>query len=222
MLTVHEGARRCLSASEELVLVTNVSGTTLTITRSFNGTSAAAHATGAVVRHVISAQDLTDAVTHYGTALTAGAHGVTGALATFLGTPSSTNLAAVMTDETGTGPLVFSQSPTINNATLTGTSLNFTVNAQTGTTYTSVLADATKVVTLSNASAITVTLPSAVYAVGQTISFVQLGAGQVTFQGDGTSTLLYTPGVKTRTQNSTVSALVVATNTFLLVGDLTA
>jgi hypothetical protein len=108
------------TASEEIVLVTSYIGAVFTIQRAYNGTTAQAHSPGAVVRHVIIAQDFTDAQTHYNTALSAGAHGVTGALATFLGTPSSANLASVMLDETGTGPLMFSQSPTINNPILTG------------------------------------------------------------------------------------------------------
>ena len=109
------------TAAEELVTVTGVSGLTLTITRGYNGTSSASHSTGAVVRHVITAQDLTDAQTHYALALSAGAHGVTGALATFLGTPTSANLATVVTDETGSGSLVFGTSPTIASPTITGT-----------------------------------------------------------------------------------------------------
>ena len=108
------------ASSEELVKVTAASGTTLTIVRAFNGTTAVSHNTGAVVRHVITARDMTEVQTHFDTTLTAGAHGVTGALATFLGSPSSANLASAMLDETGTGPLMFSQSPTINNPILTG------------------------------------------------------------------------------------------------------
>jgi len=109
------------SALEEIVDVTGVAGLTLTITRAVNGTSAVAHAAGATVRHVITARDLTDAQTHYNTALSAGAHGVTGALATFLGSTTSANLAAVVTDETGSGPLVFATGPTISGPTITGT-----------------------------------------------------------------------------------------------------
>ena len=109
------------TSAEELVLVTNVSGLTLTITRGFNGTSAVSHNAGAVVRHVITAQDLTDAQTHYDKALSAGAHGVTGALATFLGSTTSANLAAVVSDETGSGSLVFGTSPTIASPVITGT-----------------------------------------------------------------------------------------------------
>ena len=60
---------------------------------------------------------------------------------------------------------------------------NLTMNNQTGTTYTLVLADAGKNVTLNNASAITLTIPanaSVAFPVGTTILLTQLGAGQVT------------------------------------------
>jgi hypothetical protein len=53
------------TANEELVSVTNVAGLTLTVTRGYNGTTPVGHYPGAVVRHVITAQDLTDAQNHY-------------------------------------------------------------------------------------------------------------------------------------------------------------
>ena len=58
-----------------------------------------------------------------------------------------------------------------------------TQNTQTGTTYTAVLADAEKMITLSNAAAITMTIPanaSVAYPIGTKLNFMQLGAGQVT------------------------------------------
>jgi hypothetical protein len=68
-----------------------------------------------------------------GTGLTALGTGV----ATFLGTPSSANLAAAVTGETGTGALVFATSPTLVTPTLgaaTATSINSLVlNRGTGT-----------------------------------------------------------------------------------------
>ena len=48
---------------------------------------------------------------------------------TFLATPTSTNLAAMLTDETGTGAVVFANSPT-----LTGTPLATTAAVGTNTT----------------------------------------------------------------------------------------
>ena len=207
------------TASEELVSIVGVSGLTLTIGtavgvpsvggRGYNGTAAASHSTGAVVRHVITAQDLTDAQNHYGLALSAGAHGVTGALATFLGSTTSTNLAAVVTDETGSGSLVFGTAPTIAIG----------INAQTGTTYTPVLADAAKLVTLNNAGSITLTIPAAVFSAGQIINIQQIGAGQVTIQGDETSTVTGT-GTKLRAQYSAASIVCTGTNTFTLIGDI--
>ena len=245
------------TATEELVQVTAVSGTTVTISRANAGLgsntvgTAAAHGVGAVVRHVITAQDLTDAQNHYATALTAGAHGVTGALATFLGSPSSANFASYLTDETGSGPAVFATGPTISGPTIsspvitgtitasgstgaagtflssTGTgiawaaaaSTDLTFNAQTGTTYTLVSGDKNKVVTLSNASAVTLTIPSAVFTTGQQVNIQQLGAGQVTVQGDGTSTFTGT-GTKLRGQYSAATIVCTGTNTFTLIGDI--
>jgi len=63
------------TAVEELVTVTGVSGLTLTITRGYNGTTAVAHNAGAVVRHVITAQDMTDTQNHY--SATTSVHGIT-------------------------------------------------------------------------------------------------------------------------------------------------
>ena len=49
------------TASEEVVEVTNVSGTTLTVTRGVDGTSAVSHSAGAVFRHGVSARDFDEA-----------------------------------------------------------------------------------------------------------------------------------------------------------------
>ncbi len=52
------------TASEEVVTVTNVSGTTLTVTRGVDGTSAVSHNSGAVFRHGVSARDFDEANSH--------------------------------------------------------------------------------------------------------------------------------------------------------------
>jgi hypothetical protein len=97
--------------------------------------------------------------------------------------------------------------------------LDITLNAQTGTTYTLLSSDVYKMVTLSNASAITVTVPNGVFTTGQYINLQQLGAGQVTVQSDGTTTITGT-GTKLRTQYSAASLLCTGTNTFTLIGDI--
>jgi len=64
-------------ASEEVIEVTAVGGTTLTVTRGVDGTSAQAHTNGAEVRHAYSARDFQDSRNHE--AATA-VHGVSGAV----------------------------------------------------------------------------------------------------------------------------------------------
>lgn len=101
----------------------------------------------------------------------------------------------------------------------------YVLNPQTGTTYTPVSSDIFKFITLSNAGAIAVTIPPTANiagSVGQSMDFVQLGAGQVTFVPGLGVTLRSTPGLKTRTQYSTVSAIILGVNDYLLVGDLAA
>ena len=97
-----------------------------------------------------------------------------------------------------------------------------TLNAQTGTTYTVVNSDNGKLVTLSNAAAISVTVnTSTALSAGQRIDFAQIGAGQVTFVASSV-TINATPGLKARAQYSGMSLICTASNVYLLVGDLSA
>jgi len=102
------------------------------------------------------------------------------------------------------------------------TTLSF--NAQTGASYTLVIADLGKLVTLSNASAITLTIPPSVFAAGNEIHIQQIGAGQVTLsQGAGvtiTSTGATASAPKLRKQYSAATIICTASNTFTVLGDL--
>lgn len=114
---------------------------------------------------------------------------------------------------------------TTDTQTLTNKTITTTLNAQTGTTYTLAASDTDKLVTLSNASSITVTLPpnsSVSWAVGNAVKLAQLGAGQVTFAPGAGVTIRSTPGLKCRAQYSGVEAIKIATDEWLLVGDLAA
>ena len=98
-------------------------------------------------------------------------------------------------------------------------------NAQTGTTYTLVIADAAgKLVTLSNASAITLTVPPSVFSAGNVINIQQIGVGQVTLaQGSGvtiTSTGATASAPKLRARYSAASIICTASNEFTVIGDL--
>jgi len=77
------------TATEELVTVTAVAGTTLTVIRAVDGTSGSAHNPGAVVRHVSSARDFTDSRTHEASA--SGVHGITGSVVGTSDTQTLTN-----------------------------------------------------------------------------------------------------------------------------------
>ena len=100
-----------------------------------------------------------------------------------------------------------------------------TQNAQTGTTYTFVLGDVSKLVELSNTSAITATVPlnsSVAYPVGSQIMLLQTNTGQVTVVGAGGVTINGNPGLKLRAQWSSATLIKRAENTWVLVGDTTA
>jgi len=69
--------------------------------------------------------------------------------ATFLATPSSANLLAALTDETGTGVAVFGTAPTISNPVITGSAVTFTLDS------TRTVANAAEIVVCSAACSIT-------------------------------------------------------------------
>tara|TARA_R100001460_G_scaffold29909_5_gene59254 strand:- start:6135 stop:7772 length:1638 start_codon:yes stop_codon:yes gene_type:complete len=99
------------------------------------------------------------------------------------------------------------------------------INTQTGTTYTPVLTDDAKLITLNNGSAITLTIPpnsSVTYPVGTQLEFIQIGAGQVTVAGGSGVTVNSTPTLKLRTQHSQASCIKIASDTWQLFGDLAA
>jgi len=146
--------------------------------------------------------------------------GLGSGVATFLGTPSSANLASAVTDETGSGALVFGTSPTIATPRV-----QMAMNAQTGTTYTLALTDASnRWVTCDNTSAITVTVPPSVFSVGDQIAVQQTNTGQVTFAiGSGvtiTSAGATTAAPKIRTRYSSAVVICTGSNTFTIIGDI--
>ena len=103
---------------------------------------------------------------------------------------------------------------------------SLTLNAQTGTTYTLVLADAHKLVTLSNGSAITLTVPpnsSVAFETGDQVNLLQLGAGQVTVAA-GSGVTLRSEGskVKLTGQYALATLVKIGTDEWVLVGNLTA
>jgi hypothetical protein len=139
------------------------------------------------------------------------------------GTITSTGTIAI--DTATTADLTTAQ--TLTNKTLTDPKINLAINAQTGTTYTFVLADNGKVVTASNASAITITIPpisSVAYATGAQLNVIQKGAGQVTFaQGSGVtirSTGATATAPQLRAQYSSATCIHEGSDVWYVVGDI--
>lgn len=100
------------------------------------------------------------------------------------------------------------------------------LNAQTGTTYTVVLADDGKLVTCDNAAAIALTIPpnsTAAFGIGTQINIMQLGAGQVTITA-GAGVTLRSAGskLKTNAQYAVATCCKIATDTWVVVGNLSA
>ena len=181
------------TVNEEVVTVTASSGTTLTVTRGVDGTTGVAHSAGATVNHGVSARDFDEPNafingTGFVSPTLADAKGdliVATADDTLARLAVGTNGHVVTADSGETGGMKWAQP----GATPTQ-------NAQTGTTYTAVLLDAGKTVTLSNASAVTLTIPaqaSVSWADNTQLNFLNIGAGTVTITAAAGVTINGTP-----------------------------
>ena len=182
-----------------------------------------ANPTGAVV-------DLTSDVTgtlpvaNGGTGITSLGSGV----ATWLGTPSSANLATAVTDETGSGALVFATSPTLvtpvlgtpasgnlSNCTADGTNDVGTNNvAAVGTktsAYTLAVGDVGKYVQVGSSGSIVV--PNATFAEGDAVSIFNNTSGNITITCSITTA--YIAGTDSDKSTMTLATRGVATVLFI-------
>lgn len=125
-----------------------------------------------------------------GLPIASGVAGLGTGIATFLTTPSSANLLAAVTDETGTGALVFATSPTlvtptlgaatattINKVTITAPASNATLTIANGKTLT-----VDNSITFAGTDATTMTLPATNATLARTDA-AQSFTGDQTFNG---------------------------------------
>ena len=200
-------------STEEKILVGSRSTTSLSsITRGQDGTSASAHSSGATCYPVFTAIDADQANKITSTLTTKGDLLVT--------TGSVLDRLAVGTDR---------KKLTADSAETNGIKWQFegelTLNAQTGTTYTFVLTDSAKFVTLSNGAAIALSIPtnaSVAFPTGTQVNIVQLGAGQVTVGGAGVTIRSQGTKLKLNGQYSAATCIKIGTNEWVLVGNTAA
>lgn len=148
------------------------------------------------------------------------------------------------TTSTGTGSTVLSASPALTGTPTAPSAAAYTdttqiattahvydtvttvpENAQTGSSYTLVLADAGKMVTLSNAASITLTIPTnatVAFPLNTRIDIAQYGAGQVTVGGAGVTIRSSGSRLKLASQYSAATLWKKGTDEWILMGDITA
>jgi hypothetical protein len=238
-------------AIEKNYIVKNGTGETVTI--KVTGQTGVAIPDGKTVLVYNNGTDVVTAVDHIpsltlGAALpvASGGTGITSfgaGVATFLGTPSSANLATAVTDETGSGLLVFATSPTLvtpvlgtpSSGTLSGCTVDGTdavgfrntpVNSKSAD-YTLVLADSGKTIfhPAADNNARTFTIPansSVAYAVGTVLTFVNLAAADVTIAITTDTMYLAGPGTtgsRTLAEYGIASAVKLASTDWLISGN---
>lgn len=122
-----------------------------------------------------------------GLPVSTGVSGLGTNVATLLATPSSANLAAALTDETGSGSAVFATSPTVNNPTITNYVESVVAIGTVTSSNTIALTNGTvQTATLTASTACTFTMPTATAGKSFILLLKQAastGNGSATFTG---------------------------------------
>jgi hypothetical protein len=141
------------------------------------------------------------------------------------GTITSTGTIAI--DTATTADLTTAQ--TLTNKTLTDPKINLAFTADTGSSYTAVLTDNGKVVTMNNGSGNTFRIPtnaSVAFPIGTQLNVLSIGAGQTTINAvtSGTTTIQSTGATaaepKLRVRYSSATCIKAGTDLWYVIGDI--
>jgi len=208
--------------NEEVVYITAVSSDTFTIVRGQAGTSAISHTGGATVKHVLTSADLNFYTAGVATADAA----IPNALVTAKGDIIAASANAVPDNlAVGTNGQVLTadSTQTLGVKWATPATADLTINAKTAN-YTLVAGDVNKLITMSNAGTLTLTVPNGVFTTGQQINVQRIGAGAVQIRNDGTTVLTSIGATSTapdlRAQYSACTIICTSSNNFTVIGDL--
>ena len=208
--------------NEEVVFITAVSSDTFTIVRGRAGTSAISHTGGATVKHVLTSDDLT----FYTTGVATADGAIPNAIVTAKGDIIAASASAVPDNlAVGTNGQVLTadSTATLGVKWATPTDVNLTINAKTAN-YTLVAGDLNKLITMSDAGTLTLTVPNGVFTTGQQVNVQRIGAGAVQIRNDGTSVLTSTGATSTapdlRAQFSAATIICTSSNNFTVIGDI--
>jgi hypothetical protein len=208
--------------NEEVVYITAVSSDTFTIVRARAGTSAISHTGGATVKHVLTSDDLNFYTAGVATADAAVPESIVTAKADLL-VASASGVVDNLAVGTNNQVLTADSTATLGVKWATPADANLVFNAKTAN-YTLIASDVNKLVTMSDAGTLTLTVPNGVFTTGQQINVQRLGAGAVQIRSDGTSVLTSTGATSTapdlRAQFSAATIICTSSNNFTVIGDL--
>jgi hypothetical protein len=156
-----------------------------------------------------------------GTGLSGG--GTSGSVTLAINTAVTADLttAQTLTNKTLTAPTV--TNGTFTTPTLTSPLIDIGINPKT-VAYTTIASDDGKLITVTSSSTANVTLAASLYNTGSQITVARMGTGAVSIVGDTGVTVVSTGATAStptlRAQYSTATAILISTNNWLVVGDI--